>query len=142
MTPGAKLLVRAFQAAEQVEQVAALLGEDGFDVETIRVLSAWQTTEQVWKAPGHRQPDKGSPTARAWAWLVAGWRFDYVAIADAANVSRHVARARMAVLIGNRLIYPTGELTKAARGALQASIAKHIRGKKKKAEKADDGGSN
>ncbi len=139
MTPAARSLISAFQGVEQADQIAGLLGAEGFDVEMIRVLAAWQQTEHIWKTPlAKNPPDRGMPTARSYAWLVSGWRLDYVAIADAAGVSRQCAQEKLAVLLGNRLIYPSGEMTKHARAALQSAIAKQIRGGAKKKRPAEE----
>lgn len=116
--------------------------EEGFDAETIRVLVAWMHSAHAWKKPERGCPDDGRPTARAWAWLVSGMALDYVAIADAANVSRGVARARLGVLLGNRLIYPDGSIAQPARAALQSAIASRVKQKKKKPDAAKAEGVN
>lgn len=139
MNAAARDLIAAFQASEQNEAVAVLLDEDGFDLVTIRVLNAWASSDHEWRQPTRPCPDEGRPTARAYAWLVAGMNIDYIAIADAAGVSRSQARQRLAQLLGNRLIYPDGQMAKVARAALQAAIAKRIRAAARKVEpkKAD-----
>lgn len=120
-------------ASEQNESAAVLLDEEGFDLVTIRVLNAWVSSDHDWKQPSRPCPDDGRPTARAFAWLVAGMQIDYVAIADAAGVSRTQARQRLAQLLGNRLIYPDGSMAKVARAAMQAAIAKRVRAAQRKA---------
>ena len=127
-------LIRAFQVGEQNEAAAIFIDEDGFDLVTIRVLSAWWHSDHDWVKPSRPCPDDGRPTARAYAWLISGMDIDYVAIADAAGVSRSQARARMARLIGNRLIYPDGQMAKVAKASMQAAIAKRVRSAVKKAE--------
>lgn len=120
-------LVAAFKALERNESAVALIDEEGFDVEMAQVLGAWLTSDHVFKPLLTPPPDDGRPTAKAWGWLVAGMRIDYVAIADAANVSSTVARTRLAQLIGNRLIYPDGTCAQIAMQALKATIALRVR---------------
>lgn len=128
MNSAARDLVAAFQASEQNEAAAVLLDdEDGFDVDALRVLAAWTSMEHRWKEPAKACPDGGRATARAYAWLMSGVEVDYVAIADAAGVSRSVAQAKMRVLTGNRLVYPGGSIAKVAKACLQASLAKRVR---------------
>lgn len=121
MNQVATALVGAFrvEADAAVEAVAILLVDDGFDAQTMRVLAAWQNAPIAWSAPKRKCPDGGKPTAAAWAWLVAGLEVDYDAIASTANVTRQVARAKVAMLLGGRLVLPDGSLAKPARASLQ-----------------------
>jgi hypothetical protein len=124
----ARDLIAAFQAAEQNEAAAVLLDDkDGFDAPALRVLAAWGTRSHRWTSPPRRCPDNGRATPAAYAWLVSGLEVDYHAVAEAAGVSLAVARAKVRVLLGNRLVYPDGSLARIARATLQASIAKRIR---------------
>lgn len=123
----ARDLVAAFKRAEQPEAVAALINDDGFDAAAVRVLVAWTNAHHEWKAPPRKMPDEGRPTPRAWEWLFAGLVVDHTAIADAANVGVAVARAKLGLLIGNRLVYPDGTISAAAKAGLQASVAARVK---------------
>lgn len=130
-------LIDAFRAIEAVEQLGVLIAEDGFDQETLHVLSSFLHCEHTWREPSRKCPDNGRPTAAAYAWLMSGLTLDYVAIAEAAGVSRQAASARMAMLIGNRLVYPDGQIHKLARAALQGAIAKRARAGQRKGKDKD-----
>lgn len=135
-------LVNAFKAAEPnlakgggAEQLAVLISDDpdeGLDAEAIRVLGAWINGDHKWTKPKSPCPDGGRPTKAAYDWMVRGMNLDYVAIADAAGVTRSVARAKMAKLLGARLIYGDGTIAKAAKAAMEASIARRVRAKPQK----------
>jgi hypothetical protein len=127
-TPILGNLILAFQAAERKESVAALLDAESFDLDAIRVLSAWAHSDHKWTMPARKCPDDGKPTMRAWAWMVGGMNLDYIAIADAAGVSHATARSKLAVLLGHQLIYPDGQMAQVARAALQATITRRVRG--------------
>jgi len=131
-------LIAAFRASESPEQIAALLHEDGFDEQTIRVLGAFQQSDHEWSEPPRPCPDDGRPTARAWAWLVSGMKLDYVALADAAGLTPRTAQQKIGVLLGNRLIYPSGEVNKWAFAALQKTISKRLGGGGKKKPASED----
>lgn len=127
-------LLDAFRAVEKVdglERLGAIVADDGFDAEAVRVIVAWMNVEHRWCRPDRACPDGGRPTQRAWIWLVSGIDLDVTAVADAANVSRGTARAKIAVLLGAKLVYPGGDVTKGARAALQSMIASRARAKKK-----------
>lgn len=126
MTPEARALLAAFKEADkkqQVEQAGVLVVEDGFDADSVRLLSAWLHADAKWKAPSKNMPDGGRPTARAWAWLAAGMQPDVNALADAAGVTRSVARQKLARLVAVRLVYPDGTIADAGRIVIQAAIA-------------------
>lgn len=134
-------LIAAFRevADREIESVAALLVDDGFDAETMRVLAAWPQLEHGWREPKKPCPDGGVlPTPAAWRWLCSGHGLDAVGLADAAGVSIAVARAKAAVILGNRLVMPDGTLTKPARAALSAH-ARRALGIKANAGKGNDG---
>ncbi len=135
MNQVARDLVAAFKASEKPEMVAALIVEDGFDAFAIRVLAAWMSFDHSWKAPQRPCPDNGRATPKAWAWLVSGMALDYVAIADAADLSSAIAQRKLALLLRNRLIYPDGTISKAAGGALQAAVFDRVKQPKKQEEK-------
>ncbi len=125
-------LIAAFRATETPEQLGVMVAADGFDPEIVRVLAAFMSADVDWSEPPMRCPDGGRPTARAWAWTWSGCRVDYMAIATAAGLSRLAAREKLAALIGARLIYADGSISKHAQAALQSAIAKNARRKKKK----------
>lgn len=126
LTPMPTDLVEAFRAVadKDVESVACLLLDDGFCAETMRVLAAWRQLDLRWTAPRAPCPDSGYPSSAAWRWLVAGLDVDYDEVAAVSNVSRSVARGRVATLLGNRLVLPDGSISKMARAAIQ----EHARG--------------
>ncbi len=133
-------LLAAFQASEEVQSIAVLMVEEGFDADVMRVLAAWQQSHHEWTQPKRACPDHGRPTARAYAWLVSGWEIDSEAIARAADVSPSVARAKIDVLIGSRLIYPDGTMAKAAQAALRSHVSARLQaggGRKRKPAPAD-----
>ncbi len=137
--PPAQLLA-AFRAIESIEHIGVLLIDDGFDANSIRVLTAWEHTDHRWSAPSEPCPDDGMPTATAWKWLLSGWDVDIAAIAAGSGLSRDVVRERVAVLQHARLIYPDGGIAAAARKAVTATIRERLkRGvqKKGKDEKKD-----
>lgn len=114
-------IVEAFrvEADRDVESIAVLLVDDGFEVGIMRVLASWPKLDHGWRKPKRPCPDDGKPTAAAWSWLVSGLELDYDAIASAAGVSRSVAREKVAVLLGNRLCLPDGTISKMASRSLQ-----------------------
>lgn len=126
MTPEATALVRAFVEADnkgQLEQASILVVDDGFDAAAIRVLAAWAHTDHRWVTPARPCPDGGRPTPRSYKWLMDGVKVDYDALADAAGVTRSVARQKVAMLLGARLVYPDGKVATAGKLAMQAAIA-------------------
>lgn len=135
MTPAARDLITAFQAAESIEQMAPLLAEDGFDAEALRLLQVWTRWDHRWTPPADPVPDDGRPTARAYGWLVRGLALDYVAIGMAANVSRAVARQKLALLLGAQLVYPDGSIAKTARAALTSAAMGAMKKKRDKSDK-------
>lgn len=135
MNQACRDLIDAFKATEGtagITQLAVLISDDvdeGLDVEAIRVLGAWYHGDHRWKDPKTKCPDGGRPTPKAYAWMVSGMLIDYEEIADRANVTRSVARSKLAVILGARLIYADGSLTKAAKAAMEATIARRVRAK-------------
>lgn len=114
-------IMEAFRASadRDLEAVACLLIDDGFNAETMRVLAAWPQVELGWENPGRKCPGDGAPTPAAWRWLVEGIRMDAGELATIAGVSRAVAREKSEMLLGNRLVFPDGSLAKPARASLQ-----------------------
>lgn len=125
-------LLAAFRKREQIEDIAVLMGEEGFDPTIIRVLTAWQHTDQKWRKPKKPPPNGDLPTAANWVWVMKHWAADVTAVADAARVTFSVARASLEALMLNRLIYPDGTMAKAARGAISNFVAAHLPKRKTK----------
>ncbi len=129
-------LIEAFRAVELAEHTAALMIEEGFDAEAMRVLAAFQHAEQLWSQPKKPCPTV-MPTPGAWAWLVSGWTVDFFELSRAAGVSEATARGKLDMLRGNHLIYPDGTMSKWATAALRSHVANRISGGgKKKRSKA------
>lgn len=133
-------LLLAFKALEQPTDIAVLLIDDGFDATLVRVLGAFEKANNRWDAPKKPCPDDGRPTPAAWAWLVAGWKFDYESITRGANISRDQVRERIQVLVQSRLIYPDGTISTHARKAITATVRVRLNagGKGGKGKKNDD----
>lgn len=114
-------LMEAFRvsADRDLEAVACLLIDDGFDAATMRVLAAWPQVEIGWDSPDRKCPGDGSPTPAAWRWLCDGIEFDVGELAAVAGVERAVARDKTEMLLGNRLVFPDGSIAKPARASLQ-----------------------
>lgn len=104
-------LIAEFHALESAMALGVILDDDGFDAESIRVVSAWQNTAHRWRAPATPCPDELA-TVRAWTWLVSGWDIDFSAIAEGAGIPEHIARDKVARLVTSRLIYPDGSMSK------------------------------
>lgn len=121
-----QMLVEAFRAIEDIAAIAVITAEEGFDVDSMRVLTAWQQTVNVWESPKRTCPDDARPTPAAWRWILAGWHVDVETVAIAADVSRATAQAKLDVLMENRLIYPDGSTAKAALAALQAHVRERL----------------
>lgn len=129
-------LVAALKRAEpslekgEVHQLGVLLGDDpddGLDAEALRVLAAWMMSEHAWTQPRAPRPQTGASTKSLYDWMVLGMNLDYMAIADAAGVTRNVARIKLAQLIGARMIYADGTIARAAKVALEAGIARRVK---------------
>lgn len=137
------LLIAAFVEVEKLEDAAVLTSDEGFDADTMRVLAAWEKTRHTWTRPRKRCPGSEA-NVDTWEWLTSGWEPDITAIADAASVSYAMARTAIAVLVGNRLIYPDGTMNEFARNSLRAHMAKRIAGKGRRKAQAQpsSGGTN
>lgn len=135
-------LVEAFKviADARIESLASFVVEDGFDAETMRVLSAWTVADVPWSRPPKPCPDGGRPTQRAWLWLMSGIEVDIHAIADATGLSRSLVLQKVRILIAARLVFPDGEISKPARAALQQAVAERISGTAKKKTPASTSG--
>lgn len=125
-------VIERFKKAESIDQIAVLMVAEGFEPEVLRVLSAWKRSEHQWVEPKRPCPES---MLEAWRWLVEGWTVDVDAIAETANVSIAVARSRINVLQGNRLIYPDGTMVTFVVAALHSAMKKQLGLKKPKDEK-------
>lgn len=109
-------MLNEFRANESPDAAIVLLGDD----EAMRVLIAFQNAEHDWKRPRRAVP---KTMASRWAWLVLGHDVDLEFISIAARVSDETAHTKLRMLFANRLVYPDGTITKAARTALNAHAA-------------------
>ncbi len=113
-------LLATFRGVETNETSLVILGDD----EAIRVLIAWTNVDDEWRAPASRPPSAtAGKLGRLWTWIVSGWEVDANKVSRLAGVTKMVAHAKLEVLIGNRLIYPDGQMAKGARTALSAHAA-------------------
>lgn len=133
------LLLSEFRKLEKPTDIAVLMVNEGFDAETMRVLSAWQHTEQRWKRPKKPCPDEGRATGASWKWLRDGWSMDVAAIAIGADVSQLTATAKLELLAGSKLIYPDGTVSAAATQALLGHVSEKLRAARGKGKDKDKG---
>ncbi len=112
-------LLAPYRASENNEAAIVLLGDD----DAMRVLIAFQNAEHTWRAPKRKLPET---MAGRWAWIVSGHYVDYDFIAVAARVGDETALSKVRMLFANRLVYPDGSITKAARTALNAHAASKL----------------
>lgn len=133
-------LIRAFEAAAKAEDLGAVMVEDGWNAEAMRVLAATQHVEHRWIEPKRPCPDGGRATPAAWAWLISGLEIDFVELAAAADVTVPIARRKWMQLASARLVMPDGSMTKWARAALKKHVAQRLgsTGRKAKQSDADD----
>lgn len=135
-------LLQIFQGTEEDGDAIPVLGDD----DAMSVLAAWRRADQVWSQPNAKQPPYTAKTSEAvWRWICAGWSLDHVveAIERGTGLSPFVVRNKLAMLIAARLIYPDGNMSKAAKTALQLHVAKKlgIKPKRRKDPAGDpDGG--
>lgn len=119
--------------AGDFQQLGVLISDDpdeGLDAAAMRVLSAWQMSDHQWTQPKSPCPELGA-TKALYDWMIRGMNLDYMAIADAAGVTRAVARAKLAKLLGARLLYADGTIARAAKVAQEATIARRVKAKPK-----------
>lgn len=116
-------LLSTFRALEANEDAITVLGDE----DAMKVLSAWSKTDQRWQAPKKKRPQI-TPTnhAEMWRWIVQGWTIDEEAIAVGSGLSANVVHTKMRMLIAARLVYPDGQMSKAARAALQVFVAQKL----------------
>ncbi len=136
-------LIAAFRALEANEDAIPILGDE----DAMRCLAAWSKTDQTWTKPRGRVPTiRPGNHADVWAWIVRGWSFDYTNIATGAGLSLRIAHEKVRMLSTNRLIYPDGSMSKAARTALNIHVAEKLGikqqapGRKPAPKKRDDEG--
>lgn len=124
-----------FRGLEEAQDAVLLLGDD----DALRVLIAWTHVDNEWTAPSSPAippPMRAGKMAALWRWMCSGWSVDIDELSRLAGVTPDVAHRKLSMLQGNRFIYPTGEMSKAARLAIQAVTAKRL-GLKPKSKKND-----
>jgi hypothetical protein len=112
-----------FRGVEDNQDAVVVIGDD----DAMRVLVAWTHVDNDWYPPSTACPPLvHGKLAAAWDWIRAGWDLNERKISKLAGVPTSVARAKLDVLIGNRLIYPDGSLSKGVRLALAAFTAQRL----------------
>lgn len=124
------MLLAMFQSVEVNEDAIPVLGDE----DAMRVLAGWTKTEQSWIRPKRKLPPF-APTSTShaivWSWICEGWTIDVASVARAAGCTLRVATEKLDMLKTNRLIYPDGQMSKAARTALSVFVASKLTGGKK-----------
>jgi hypothetical protein len=116
-------VIGVFRALEESDDAIVVLGDE----QAMKVLVAWSHTDQEWERPSTPvPPTTHGKLGKLWAWVVSGWDVDEQAIARLAGVPRSVAHEKLAVLIGNRLVYPDGTIAKGGRQALGVYTARKL----------------
>jgi len=117
-------LIVAFHAVESNSDAVPVLG----DQDAMRVLIAWSKSEHTWKRPKGKAPQLSAANHHeVWRWIVSGWVYDLPQISLGAGVPPRVASEKMQVLVHNRLIYPDGSMSRAAKTALDVYVAMKLR---------------
>lgn len=123
-------LVKVFQGLEQPEDSIPVLGDD----QAMRVLAGWTKTDQAWVLPPQAMPVlRVGNHAKLWQWLCDGWDLEScIPMLEAATGLPHsVITEKLDMLVMNRLIYPTGDMSKSARTALAVHVNTKIRAAKR-----------
>lgn len=131
-------LLRMFRALEANEDAIPVLGDE----DAMKILSVWSKTDQRWTSP-KKKPPAFTPNRHAelWQWICSGWHVDESSIVVGSGLSAAVVHTKIRMLMTSRLIYPDGEMSKAARTALQVFIANKLGIKaKRKPDDAAGGG--
>lgn len=109
-----------FRALEANEDAIPILGDEA----ALKCLAAWSKTDHRWVKPKTRPPRfTHGNHAVVWEWMVGGWRLDLAGVAKRAGLSERTVHEKMAMLVGNRLMYPDGSMSKAAKTALNIYVA-------------------
>lgn len=117
-----RLTIDDVRSSTSVDSAAVILE----DADAIKVLIALRTnvgTAHWWVAPRAPEP---TDIADRWRWLVSGWRFDEEEIGAVAGISADTVRAKLRVLVGNRLAYPDGVPSPGAALAISAYVGKRV----------------
>lgn len=126
-------VIAPFRAIEANEDALVILGDD----QAMKVLVAWTHVDNEWEPSATALvPYKLGRAAAAWAWIVQGWMIDSDEVARFAGIASGIAHAKLEILIGNRLIYPDGSVSKGARIAMSAYTAATLGLKPGKSDKA------
>ncbi len=125
-------VIAPFRAMESNEDAIPILGDE----DAMKCLAAWAKTDQLWRKPKKRAPVlKHNNHAAVWSWVDSGWHHDIGLVAVAAGLSQRIAAEKIAMLVVNRLIYPDGSMSKAARTSLNIYVAEKLGIKSKPATK-------
>jgi len=123
-------LVNTFRKLEEPEDSIPVLGDD----QAMRVLAAWTKTDQVWALPAQAMPVmRAGNHAKLWQWLLDGWDLESCipTLEAATGLPHSVVAEKLDMLVMNRLIYPTGDMSKSARTALAVHVNTKIRAAKR-----------
>lgn len=121
-----------FRALEKDGDSITVLGDE----DAMRVLSAWQKTDQVWSQPKTKMPVLAHGNHhRVWHWVCSGWTIDVEAIERGTGLTTYVVRNKLALLTSARLIYPDGNVHKAGTMALKLFVARKLGVRLKQGEK-------
>lgn len=116
-------VVAVFRAREGSEDAIVVIGDEP----AMRVLAAWRNVDQSWTKPDGAPPEAiEGKLGRLWGWIVSGWDLDARRIARLAGMPTARVHEKLEILVGNRLIYPDGSMSKAARAALLGFTAKQL----------------
>ncbi len=113
-------VLSVFRVLESTEDAIPILGDE----DAMKCLAAWSKTDQAWTKPRRKVPAVAhNRHAELWQWIIMGWSIDFVAIGAGSGLSQRVVHEKMEMLSRNRLIYPDGSTSKAARTALNIYVA-------------------
>ena len=113
-------LLAPYIADERPEQATAVVG----DADAIKLIAAWAYYPfETWTYPKGKRTDNDR---ERWKWIWDGLVMYPDDLAEAAGISTHVVKAKLRVLLNSRLVYPNGNVARAARGVMHAYITKHV----------------
>lgn len=128
-------VVKLFRKLEVETDAVAILGDD----HAIRVLAAWQKTDQTFVLPARPMPVMTPRNhAELWHWLCVGWTIDTNAVQRASGLPASIVHAKLEQLVENRLIYPDGSTSTGGQLAMQVFIAKQVKAAGGGKNKGDD----
>lgn len=128
-------ILRALRTLESPDDIIPVLGDE----DAMKVMIAWSKTDQRWSMPRGKVPTLQAGNHQSvWSWIVLGWTFDHALIAKIAGVGPRVVHQKLEMLVGLRLIYPDGQMSKSARTALQVHVSQKLGIKPKRPAKKPD----